>query len=413
MQIRGFDNYLGFHYQGKRPPFVFRHRPDSPEDVPNGGPAKADKPADDVAMPPPLPIETNQPPNLVIKITKPRLMPQGDGPVIDLEREITFIGRHIDCDKRIDHDKMSRKHCVVIKLGKQVVIRDLGSTNGVYINDSKIDVTFPLNHNDKVQIGAYTYTFETPEAQDIAEVNEPVQSNVSVKLAPLGGGELISIVKDVTIIGRKEHCDIRPDHPSISKAHLVLVKTQGLLLFRDLCSTNGTKVNGQRVIRGALLPNDKLSLGKVKFTVQIKPEDQTEMGVEPQASPQDAAGQNLGGPTAQVNGGGEQAEPPKPTNVIEGGQAGSQEQPNASEAPPNLRDKSDEPGLDVLQGLADDEPGAKSPDEQIQNLDEGGVFEKPAELAGLQIPRSSKAKRIYNYLCTVQYVGWFFRFFRY
>jgi pSer/pThr/pTyr-binding forkhead associated (FHA) protein len=52
----------------------------------------------------------------------------------------------------------------------------------------------------------------------------------------------------------------------------VIAKTDGLLLIRDLGSTNGTRVNGQRVRRAALLPNDTLSVANVKYRVVFGPE---------------------------------------------------------------------------------------------------------------------------------------------
>jgi pSer/pThr/pTyr-binding forkhead associated (FHA) protein len=92
-------------------------------------------------------------------------------------------------------------------------------------------------------------------------------------LIPLDGGQTIELVKDVTVIGRKEFCDVRLDDPSVSKVHLLIAKSDGLLLFRDMSSTNGTKVNGQRVIRGMLLPNDKLQIAACRFQVQLLPKD--------------------------------------------------------------------------------------------------------------------------------------------
>ena len=90
-----------------------------------------------------------------------------------------------------------------------------------------------------------------------------------VRLVPLEGGAAIEIAKDLVLVGRKEDCDLRLDHKSISKLHCVLVKTDGLLLLRDLGSTNGTRVNGQRVRRAALLPNDQLQLASLRYTVQV------------------------------------------------------------------------------------------------------------------------------------------------
>lgn len=96
---------------------------------------------------------------------------------------------------------------------------------------------------------------------------------MQAKLIPHDKGPTIHITKDVTIVGRKQGiCDLIIDHPSISKLHCIVAKTDGLLFIRDLGSTNGTKVNGQRVLRGAILPGDELAFAKVKYKVFLGPD---------------------------------------------------------------------------------------------------------------------------------------------
>ena len=100
------------------------------------------------------------------------------------------------------------------------------------------------------------------------------------QLLPLDGGLPIDINKDMIVVGRKEDCDLRLEHKSVSKMHCVLVKTDGLLLLRDLGSTNGTRVNGTRVRRAALLPNDQLSIAHYKFRVFLGPDAPEEVHAE-------------------------------------------------------------------------------------------------------------------------------------
>jgi hypothetical protein len=53
----------------------------------------------------------------------------------------------------------------------------------------------------------------------------------------------------------------------------VVVKTDGLLVIRDLATTNGTKVKGQRVRWAALLPDDRIALGAYKLRVYLGPDN--------------------------------------------------------------------------------------------------------------------------------------------
>jgi len=90
------------------------------------------------------------------------------------------------------------------------------------------------------------------------------------RLVAADGGEPIPLKKDLTVIGRQRGvCDVLIEQSVVSKVHCLIVKTDGLLLVRDLASTNGTIVNGQRVTRGALLPGDQLAFGSVRFEVQF------------------------------------------------------------------------------------------------------------------------------------------------
>ena len=96
---------------------------------------------------------------------------------------------------------------------------------------------------------------------------------MKAELIPIDGSAPIPIKRDVTVLGRRDFCDVQIDDPSLSKRHCVLVKTDGLLIVRDLATTNGTRVKGQKIRWAALLPDDRIAFGAIKFRVYLGPDD--------------------------------------------------------------------------------------------------------------------------------------------
>lgn len=94
-----------------------------------------------------------------------------------------------------------------------------------------------------------------------------------LQLIPVQGGDPIGIRRDLTVVGRDENeCDLIIDRKSVSKLHCVIVKAGTYLYVRDLASANGTSLNGQRIVRGPLLPGDELAFANLKFHVQVGPD---------------------------------------------------------------------------------------------------------------------------------------------
>src|SRR5436305_14780131 len=96
---------------------------------------------------------------------------------------------------------------------------------------------------------------------------------MKAELVPENGDPPIPVDRDLMVVGRRDYCDIVIDHSSLSKRHCVLIKTDGLLVIRDLISTNGTKVKGQKIRWAALLPDDRITLGAYKLRVYLGPDD--------------------------------------------------------------------------------------------------------------------------------------------
>lgn len=81
-------------------------------------------------------------------------------PPLRLERgEEAVIGRSRDCDLRLRSGEASRRHAAVRQDRRGAVVRDLGSTNGTFVNGVRIEGRHRLAPGDRIEIGDAVVTF--------------------------------------------------------------------------------------------------------------------------------------------------------------------------------------------------------------------------------------------------------------
>jgi predicted component of type VI protein secretion system len=85
-----------------------------------------------------------------------QLVALDSGPSILLDKPILLLGRHPECDIQIDSRKISRRHCCIAHVSDYLVVRDLGSTNGIRINGIRI-IEGRLSAGDELTIGNHRY----------------------------------------------------------------------------------------------------------------------------------------------------------------------------------------------------------------------------------------------------------------
>jgi len=96
------------------------------------------------------------------------------------------------------------------------------------------------------------------------------------QLIPIGGGDAIPLVRSPMVLGRRESCDICLRFPNISGRHCELYFKDGFWMIRDLNSTNGLKVNGEKLPPGGkkiLAPTDTITIAKRDFKIEYEPAD--------------------------------------------------------------------------------------------------------------------------------------------
>lgn len=75
-----------------------------------------------------------------------------------LDSDITTAGRHRDSDIFLDDVTVSRRHAEFYRHGERFIVRDVGSLNGTYVNQERIEEA-ALNGGDEVQVGKFRLVF--------------------------------------------------------------------------------------------------------------------------------------------------------------------------------------------------------------------------------------------------------------
>lgn len=70
------------------------------------------------------------------------------------------LGRGDAAEIRLNDPYASSRHARVVVQGGVVVLEDLGSTNGTYLNEELLQGLAPLHHGDRVRIGDSEFTYE-------------------------------------------------------------------------------------------------------------------------------------------------------------------------------------------------------------------------------------------------------------
>jgi hypothetical protein len=88
---------------------------------------------------------------------------EGEGDHYVLSSSLTNIGRHADSDISLDDITVSRRHCEIMSENSRFIVRDVGSLNGTYVNQKRVDV-IELTQGDELQIGKFHLVFlERPD----------------------------------------------------------------------------------------------------------------------------------------------------------------------------------------------------------------------------------------------------------
>lgn len=119
-------------------------------------------------------------------------------------RGTTTIGRHSECDICVNSDGISRKHVQISEHPDGLIIKDLGSSNGTFVNGDQIEEQV-LKFGDEIRLDNIRFLIQSPGMQDEPEpkkknktnpsaaTQQPYQSSAS-ELSSGSGGKWILIL---------------------------------------------------------------------------------------------------------------------------------------------------------------------------------------------------------------------------
>ena len=190
-------------------------------------------------------------PNLIVR------WPGGATNQHPLNKPQLRLGRAADNDVVVNHPAVSGHHLLIEVTPPGLSVTDLKSTNGTMINGQRIppNTPQPFKQGDMIRVGDLTGN----------SVSMTLESDPNELLRTLSLGRLDLTGMASITIGRDPNSYLPLNHPTVSSHHAMIFKQGDILYIRDVGSTNGTFVNGQRISQVQLSSGDEIQIGPFKL----------------------------------------------------------------------------------------------------------------------------------------------------
>lgn len=195
------------------------------------------------------------------------------------------IGRHPSNDIVLTEPSVSSRHATIAPTATGAMVRDLGSTNGSYVNGTRVGETAELHPGDELRLGNLVIRVEGESASEPAHAPPPSADDTQIAAAPVppanpepepavpwrivvrAGNDLGSEApipdEGELLVGRDSSCDLVLTDPRVSGRHASLRLTPGGLEVTDLDSANGTLVRRTRLSGATVVqPGEEIQVGE-------------------------------------------------------------------------------------------------------------------------------------------------------
>lgn len=201
---------------------------------------------------------------------------------VERDQEPILIGRREPASVKVHNASVSGKHCTVGWQDEEVVVRDLGSSNGTFINGERVRRGV-LADGDVLRCGRFELRCSFVEHKDIAQAEyeewgddweddelDPGQPNFHIMYVDnrkqLTGVTMGEKEKHIAVGSRG--CEINIEKREVEPEHCEFEWDDGILLVKDLKSESGTFVNDNQVEGDESVRNgDIVVVGTVRLRI--------------------------------------------------------------------------------------------------------------------------------------------------
>lgn len=194
----------------------------------------------------------------------------------NLRRPVTLIGARRPAHIVLHDPAISNAHCVVVNTGTEILLKDLHTSGGTYLNGVATDLAV-LKDGDLLRLGEVQIqvAISMPETRPDdsgcgLRYADPARFALPVHIRLDYTDMAWEIDQAVVLVGRHEGAAIRLDHNDLSARHAVLFRFQDSPALFDISDKTGLLVNEESCSLTPLSDGDRITLGPFTLLVGRK-----------------------------------------------------------------------------------------------------------------------------------------------
>jgi NADPH-dependent 2,4-dienoyl-CoA reductase/sulfur reductase-like enzyme/pSer/pThr/pTyr-binding forkhead associated (FHA) protein len=202
---------------------------------------------------------------------------------------VTNLGQSPECQIPLADPSLSAFHAQLVRHDAGLYLRDLGSSNGTWVNGQCLFGPHPLRDGDQIRVGQLELVFRSA-ALPRASVPGAQQKSVAAPRLEVRSGAALGLCfalgPQTLLLGSSPECSIRFTDPSVSPRQAELRSAGGTHVLCDLGSHAGSFVRGARLMPHepvALSEGDWLRFGAVDVLYTSAPRADALAGLRPSA----------------------------------------------------------------------------------------------------------------------------------